>query len=431
MAALLAMALVCLMLSVTGLCAPAPERHYAPADSLTASVITCYPGSDIYALCGHEAIRIRGNEVDSVWNYGLFDFNAPNFIYRFVKGETDYMVAGYPFEWFMPEYVARGSKVIEQDLNLSQEEVERLRKLLQTESLPQNRTYRYNYVKDNCATRILDRLEQAADARIIYPDTLYYGTFRKEMRHFHRDYPWYQFGIDLALGSGIDYRLKSREEMFVPVVMGEKLASTRLADGRMIVARERVLNSGLEDATLGPSPFFTSPLFVFSILLILSILLAVIQLKKKRIFPLFYSIWFGVVATAGCVSLFLLCVSEHEATSPNILTLWLNPLQFVMALAPWWKSWRKIGMTIACIDIVVMICQLIVWPFQTQSLNPAILPVMLTSIVMAASYAIIIGKRGYNNNIGMPTVRSAKRVGRAKARKSSSSRRTVNKNLFS
>lgn len=423
MAASLAMALVCLILSPATMAADIDSVATATTDSLTASIITCYPGSDVYALCGHEAIRIRGNEVDSVWNYGLFDFNAPNFIYRFVRGKTDYMVAGYPFEWFMPEYVARGSKVIEQDLNFSQEEVARLRQLLQTESLPQNRTYRYNYVKDNCATRILDRIEQAADARILYPDTLLYGTFRKEMRHFHRNYPWYQFGIDLALGSGIDYRLKSREEMFVPVVMGEKLSSARLADGRTLVSHERVLNTGTEDATLGPTPFYATPLFIFSLLLALSILLAAFQLKKNRIYPIFYSIWFGVIATAGCVSLFLLWLSEHEATSPNILTMWLNPLQFILALAPWWKSWRKVGMAIACIDIVVMTCQLIVWPFQTQSLNPAMLPLMLTSIVMAASYAIIIGKRGYYNNIGVAIKKGKKRTATTATRKNSASRR--------
>ena len=31
--------------------------------------------------------------MDSVWNFGIFDFREPNFVYRFVKGETDYMVA--------------------------------------------------------------------------------------------------------------------------------------------------------------------------------------------------------------------------------------------------------------------------------------------------------------------------------------------------
>ncbi|MDE7190470.1 MAG: DUF4105 domain-containing protein, partial [Muribaculaceae bacterium] len=85
---------------------------------LTASLITCWPGTEIYELYGHSALRIRGRGIDSVWNYGVFDFREPNFVGRFVSGKTDYMVMGYPFAWFLPEYRRRGSRVVEQDLNL-------------------------------------------------------------------------------------------------------------------------------------------------------------------------------------------------------------------------------------------------------------------------------------------------------------------------
>ena len=55
------------------------------------SLLTCAPGEKIYELFGHTAIRyVEGDSIDLVFNYGMFDFNSPNFIYRFVKGETDY-----------------------------------------------------------------------------------------------------------------------------------------------------------------------------------------------------------------------------------------------------------------------------------------------------------------------------------------------------
>ena len=153
MAGLTAMALLwlcCLcILPVSALPAAPGRSPEAMADSLTVSLVTCWPGEEIYELCGHEAIRVRGMGRDSVWNYGIFDFREPNFVYRFVKGETDYMVAGYPFEWFLPEYVAGGRKVVEQDLDLTQEEARRVLAMLQNGALPQNRRYRYNYVKNN------------------------------------------------------------------------------------------------------------------------------------------------------------------------------------------------------------------------------------------------------------------------------------------
>ena len=132
-------------------------------DSIIVSLITCSPGSEIYELCGHEAVRVRGilhgQPVDSIWNYGVFDFTEPNFIYRFVKGETDYRLAGYPFYWFLPEYQEAGRTVTEQDLNLSQTEASRFLNILREEAKPENCKYRYNYVKDNCATRIVWRLD--------------------------------------------------------------------------------------------------------------------------------------------------------------------------------------------------------------------------------------------------------------------------------
>ena len=178
-----------------------PAAHEGGED-LTVSIVSCAPGPDVYELCGHAALRIRSESMDSVWNYGIFDFTSPNFIYRFCKGETDYMVYGYQFDRFMPAYVRRGSKVVEQVLDLTQEEARRLRAMLQTESLPENRIYRYNYVRDNCATRPWKRVTQATDRVILLPDTLRFPTFRSEMMHFHRNYPWYNCGIDIVLGSG-------------------------------------------------------------------------------------------------------------------------------------------------------------------------------------------------------------------------------------
>ena len=374
------------------------DAEAAMSDSLTVSLITCYPGPEIYELCGHEAIRVRGEGRDSVWNYGVFNFREPNFVYRFVKGETDYICAGYPFAWFMPEYQERGSRVVEQDLNLTQEEAHRLLKLLQTEALPQNRKYRYNYVKDNCATRILDRLDDTYEARVIYPDSVVYGTFRNEMRSYHHGYPWYQFGIDIALGSGLDYPLNSREEMFVPVEMMRNAASAHLSDGRSLVKATRVLNAGVEDATLGETPWYAGPFFCSLIALALAIILCAYDFKQKKITKWAFSLWFFILGLAGTLVAFLVFISSHEATSPNTLLLWLNPLQLVMAVCVWWRTVRPAAIAVAYYNIVAMICMLLVWPFQHQSANPAFFPLMGITLLMSATYAIITHKESYINN---------------------------------
>ena len=112
------------------------------------SLITCSPGQDIYELEGHAALRVRQGDRDWAVNYGIFDFNSPNFVYRFVSGQTDYIVAAYPFNFFLSQYVEQGRSVTEHKLNISQEQAIKLVGLLQDNLRPENRTYRYNYVKD-------------------------------------------------------------------------------------------------------------------------------------------------------------------------------------------------------------------------------------------------------------------------------------------
>lgn len=391
MTALFVMALVWLR----GQVSPASPRTIAAgADSepLTASLITCWPGQEVYELCGHEALRIRGEGIDSVWNYGVFDFNQKDFIYRFVKGETDYMLAGYPFSWFMPDYLSHGRRVVEQDLNLTSEEVVKLRQLLQRESLPDRRSYRYNYVKDNCATRILLRLDEASSSKINYDDTVRYGSFRREMMNYHRNYPWYQFGIDLALGSGIDYPLRGREEMFVPMEMMRKAASAKMADGRPLVKATRVLNEGTGDATLGPTPRLLTPMAFSIVVATLAVVLSVVDIIRRRLTRWAYSVFYLLTGLLGCVCFFLVFFSSHEATSPNTLVIWLNPLQLVPAVCLWWRRTRPLAIGVACYDIVAVGCMLIVWPFQHQYANPAVFPIAGATILLSAVFVYISSK---------------------------------------
>ncbi len=369
-------------------------------DSLIVSVITCEPGREIYELCGHGAIRVRGMmngaPIDSVWNYGIFDFAQPNFVYRFVKGETDYRVAGYPFKWFMPEYVEAGRGVTEQDLALSQKEAKRVLGLLRVNTLPGNRVYRYNYVRDNCATRITNILDAATERRIIYPDSINYGTFRKEMRAYHKAYPWYQFGIDLALGSGLDQSITGREEMFVPVEMMRKNAYAKFEDGSPLVRETRILNPDSGHAVDAPTPWYLTPIAIAVLILLISLTIAIVEIKKGRVFRIVYSLWYGVCGLAGCLVSFLVFISEHEATSPNLLIIWLNPLQLIFAITIWSRKLRWLNIGLAWYNIITMVCMLLVWAFQGQSANIAFFPLMGVTLVLAVAYALVGAQKGNN-----------------------------------
>ena len=239
-----------------------PLRQSAPtdtarADNVVVSLITCYPGQNIYELYGHTELRVRGKGYDWVFNYGTFDFRAPNFIYRFVKGETDYMLAGYPSEYMYVGYENR--KIVEQVLNLTPEQARAVSNALFNGAQPDNRTYRYNYVLDNCSTRPRDIVEAVVGESLQYPPMPSGLTFRSMMHRYNTNYAWQQFGIDLALGSGLDYELDARQQMFAPISLMQAFGGATIERGGErvpLVTDTNTLNPGSDEGdSRPPSPW--------------------------------------------------------------------------------------------------------------------------------------------------------------------------------
>ena len=197
------------------------------------------------------------------------------------------------------------------------------------------------------------------------------------MKHFHRNYPWYQFGIDLVLGSGLDYPLAKDEDIFAPPVLAAKLADAHIGDVPL-VASTNVIFPGYPDATLPPTPWYLTPMAVGLLMLALSFGTLFAYLFKQSVWRWWISIYFLVAGVAGCVVAFLVFCSEHEATSPNILIVWLNPLQFVIALGVWWKSWKWPVAVMSVCDIAAVAILTVLWatPIIDQVANPAVWPML-------------------------------------------------------
>ena len=179
------------------------------------SLLSCSPGDEAYSLFGHTALRYcdEARQVDVVYNYGYFSFDAPNFAWRFILGQTDYLVASVPYRIFIQEYVERGSSVVEQVLGLNPLQVERLRRALEVNCLPANRVYRYNYFYKNCTTMARDMFVNALGDgySLVYGNEPRQMTLRQALASYTHTHPWYSFGIDLLMGSDVD-KATTREE---------------------------------------------------------------------------------------------------------------------------------------------------------------------------------------------------------------------------
>lgn len=366
--------------------------------STKVSLLTCHEGADIYQLEGHTALRIQDDRTgDHVVNWGLFDFDAPNFVYRFVKGETDYMAGAAPTPYFLEMYRREGRTVVEQELALTPQQSQRLIELIETNLRPENRVYRYNYVLDNCATRPLALIEQAIGDTLTFRDggaldNSLTSTFRNAMHSYHTNYPWYQFGIDLALGSGIDRRISMREMSFAPEALEDMLSLAMRPDGVKLVDNTAVL-VGAEGASpvLSPTPWFLTPMFWCNLVLVVSVGVSAAQIRRKSpgvAAKIFDTLFYLVMGLTGCVIIFLVVISVHEATSPNWLLLWLNPLCFIPIIAVWVKRMEKLLFSYQILNFASLITLLVLFCCGVQSPNAAFIPLIVADGVRALSCII-------------------------------------------
>lgn len=365
-------------------------------DSIRVSLMTCSPGSEIYALFGHTAIRVEvpSQDIDWVYNYGMFSFNTPHFVLRFVTGETDYQLGIIPYPYFEEEYRERGSYVVEQELNLRPEEKVRLVGILQRNYLPENRTYRYNYFYDNCTTRARDRIEESIAGRVVYPVNRQATTFRQIIHRFTTGHPWDEFGIDLVLGAEADRAIDTRTQMFSPFVMMAEADSAviRQADGEtrpLVKATRRVVEASAQPSE---SSFPLSPMTCACLLLALSAVVSWAEWRHGMPSWWFDTLLFALQGLAGCIVAFLFFFSLHPTVGSNYLLIILNPIPLIYL--PWmiYKSLKGRKDAYHVGSTAVLTLFIVFWWLIPQKITLVILPLALSLLMRSVTRILVTRK---------------------------------------
>ena len=324
------------------------------------SVLTCSPGDEAYALYGHTALRYRNmsRNLDVVFNYGCFDFSTPNFGWRFVLGETDYMVGCTDFRNFLPEYAERGSGVVEQVIDLTDDEAQLLFEALLTNIRPQNRVYRYRYLDNNCTTKVRDRLLEALaeSGEVIYADVAQpTETYRAALNALAGAHPWYTFGINLLLGADVDTAPSLEGAQFLP------LDYMKALDGMSLIQRDgterkvvRGTNILLAEVEKPVSPNNFTPFNVSLLLLLGTFIVMLCELRKRRTFWGFDILLMTVQGLAGSLLLFMALCSEHPAVDTNWLIVLFNPLALVLLPLYVWCIRGHRPVRIAWVQVVLV-----------------------------------------------------------------------------
>lgn len=366
-------------------------------DSIRISVWTVWPGEEVHAMWGHTAIRVQvfdnqGQPLDDIlYNYGTFDFDQPYFILKFLRGQLDYMLTRASPSLALDHYRQANRGVVEQVLDLTlQQELDIIEKL-ETNALLENREYRYEFMFDNCSTRVRDVLPirydfetpndlspgrhfvmgavNTADLGIQFKPTepLLWPTFREMMLAYVAEKPLLYTGINLIFGSPTDQRVVSESALFLPLPLYEALKAAAIIDiekqptaprtfTQIVVAEKPLVKDEIilvptQVVKTNASSINTSIVFDYVWVLIVPMLVLslVLQVYDESLFSkisssmaarIFEATLLGLVGLGGWIIVLMWFGTEHLATQSNwnFLLLWPTHLLFAPVLFLWPKS---------------------------------------------------------------------------------------------
>lgn len=308
--------------------------------TVSISLLTCTPGTEVHQLYGHTALRVRegqsGRMNDWVFNYGTFSFRKPHFMWRFVLGKTDYQLGVIPYDFFYEEYMREGRGIFEQKLNLTPSEAKNLAEALALNLRPENATYRYNFFYDNCVTRPIQMIEKSVEGKIIWPDVT--GEGEKSLRDIVHEYSksnhWDRFGQDLLLGCEADASASLSMQMFAPMYALRFVSEAKIkaVDGsvRPLALPSLAL---LPAQPVNNSASTVTPMWTFGMLFAFTLALTLAEWIKKKYYWFFDSLLLMAQGLTGCVITFLFLFSTHPTVGSNWLVILFNPLPLLYF--PW------------------------------------------------------------------------------------------------
>jgi len=299
---------------------------------------------------------------------------------QFIRGQLLYSLSVERFDDFMYNYQLESRSVQEQLLLLSCPEERQLFQALLLNAQPENRNYRYDFLFDNCTTRARDMIMSHTHMPVKTQNILPYPppTFR-DLLHSYLDMGgqyWSKLGIDILLGIKVDKRVSNMQSMFLPDYLLKGVAATTVDQQPLAAPPKTILQM---PSPLNKNPAF-SPGVIFTILLLM---VAAVSFTKApwaiRAIYIFDFVFFLLLGLAGILILFMWFGTNHTVCRDNFNLLWALPTHIIAAfMLQQNKKWVQIYFKIVLIISAVL---LISWPWFPQSINNALLPIVLLIIL--------------------------------------------------
>ena len=356
------------------------------SDSAEISILTMGPGDVLNDSFGHSAFRVKdtNQNIDVVYNYGVYDFNTPNFYLKFAQGKLLYTLDRNNFSPFYNYYAKQNRWIKEQVLNLSSTEKQDIFNFLQNNFKPENRSYKYDFFFDNCATKIRDVLVVVLKNKISYQDSVDSNSYTfRELIQKNVDWnTWGSFGMDIAIGAVVDQKATLWEYQFLPEYVFKEADKATLNRGQEKISLVKTtINLFINTPKEKKSNFFTSPLFIMGLLAFIILGITYKDFKNKT-----RSRWldvsvYSITGIIGVLLLLLWFATDHSTTHNNYNLLWAVPLSlfFVLAIAkknpkPWLRRY-------VFFQILMLILLCLHWITGVQVFTFVLIPLLVALIV--------------------------------------------------
>jgi ABC-type antimicrobial peptide transport system permease subunit len=371
------------------LAAPAQDSTLS-IPKLQVSVLTCAAGEDIYTVWGHTAVRVIDSTkgTDIVFNYGTFDFNEPNFLAKFVKGSLLYFVSANYYADFLAEYKFDKREVVEQVLRLSASEKIKWYEALKVNMIDSNRYYLYNFITDNCTTRIKDGLFKNS---AFQPVGINIHSFRTEVVEapYKHGLPWIGLGIDLLLGAFSDQKPTDFQAAYLPFLFHQQMANTRklVMANNILVSTNQVENKQKSNSS-------NTPLYTLLILLCVYLFASKWNsLATQKLATVLDTMLLLTFSVGGLLVMYMSLFSKHTACYQNYNLMWMHPLYLIAIIFYFIKNEviGKIGMVFFAATIALVLTSY--WLPQHFSIEVWV----LIGIALQLNYRLI--KKGQLNRL--------------------------------
>jgi hypothetical protein len=352
------------------------------------SIITCGPYQrELYSAFGHSAIRVVDPALgfDIAFNYGVFDFNQPNFYLNFTRGFLYYKLGVYSYPDFRDYYISHNRYVHEQVLSIDSTQRQAIFSYLENNSLPQNQTYRYDYFYNNCSSKVRDVFAEVFKDQIRFDGSFIKTnyTIRDLTDLYLQQQPWGDLGIDICLGLPMDKKATPYDYMFLPDFLESSFDHATL-NGIPIVKQKISVYESTPEAT----PFhWYHPWIVWGVIFLLVSLLSYRDWKRKRLTKWFDITLFIILGLLGWLLLLLWTATDHKAAANNFNLLWAIPFHLFAAIALFKKSvpaWVHIYFLVVVIITALLLGSWVLLPQQMNSyLLPLVFIILMRSLLLS------------------------------------------------